>query len=324
MENFYFITHDITNPQFNLAMEEYLLKQKSGYYVCLWRNSPAVIIGVNQNAYKEVNLSYTEENGIEVVRRITGGGAVYHDLNNICYTVIAPYNENENRFQKFTAPVIEYLKSLGLNAQLSGRNDILLDGKKISGSAETVFNDRVMHHGTLLFKTDVNVLSNALNPSKLKIESKGISSVRSRVTNISECLKKDITVVDFMDNLEKFFLKTCSKTTLNNSDVIEIEKLIEQKYSTYEWNMGRSPNGRTLFEHKFDFGILSISFDIENAIMKNVKIEGDFFSLKDIKGLEEKLENCKFIYSEVKEKLAHVDKFIVGAKSEEILSKMFL
>lgn len=324
MEKFYFITHDITTPAFNLAMEEYLLKQKDGYYVCLWRNSPAVIIGVNQNAFKEVNLAYTSENGVDVIRRITGGGAVYHDLNNLCYTVIAPYDQSENNFKKFTAPVIEYLASLGITATLSGRNDITVMDKKISGSAQTVYNDRVMHHGTLLFKTDVNALTNSLNPSKLKIESKGISSVRSRVLNLSECLDKNITVVNFMNNLKKFFLKTCEKIDLSEQDILAIEKLVKEKYSTYEWNMGRSPKGKILFEEKFNFGILSISFDLDNAIMKNVKIEGDFFSLKDVKELEEQLENCKFTYQSLEEKLKKVDEFILGADCEQILSKFFL
>ena len=324
MEKFYFITHDITTPAFNLAMEEYLLKQKDGYYVCLWRNSPAVIIGVNQNAFKEVNLAYTSENGVDVIRRITGGGAVYHDLNNLCYTVIAPYDQSENNFKKFTAPVIEYLASLGITATLSGRNDITVMDKKISGSAQTVYKDRVMHHGTLLFKTDVDALTNSLNPSKLKIESKGISSVRSRVLNLSECLDKNITVVDFMNNLEKFFLKTCEKIDLSEQDKLAINRLVKEKYSTYEWNMGRSPKGKILFEEKFDFGILSISFDLDNALMKNVKIEGDFFSLNDVKGLEEQLENCKFTYQALEEKLKNLDEFIVGAKCEQILSKIFL
>jgi len=324
MEKFYFITHDITEPAFNLAMEEYLLKQKDGYYVCLWRNSPAVIIGVNQNAYKEVNLAYTDANNVKVVRRITGGGAVYHDLNNICYTVIAPYDENENNFQKFTAPVIEYLQTIGVTATLSGRNDLTVDGKKISGSAQTVYNKRVMHHGTLLFKTDVNALTNSLNPSKLKVESKGISSVRSRVLNLSDCLEKDMTVVEFMNNLERFFLKTCEKMKLNEEDFSAIKKLMQEKYSTYEWNMGRSPKGKISFEHKFDFGILSITFDIENALMCNVRIEGDFFSLKDVKELERKLEGSKFTLDQVKDRLHDLEKYIVGADLDEILSKMFL
>ena len=143
-----FITHDNHNPYFNLASEEYLLKVKGGYYFYLWINSPSVIVGINQNTLQEVNLGFTERNGIKVVRRLTGGGAVYHDLNNICYTVIAPYDENVDNYKKFTAPVIEYLNSLGVKAEFSGRNDITVDGKKISGNAQTVHNGTIMHHGT--------------------------------------------------------------------------------------------------------------------------------------------------------------------------------
>ncbi|MCQ2387046.1 MAG: lipoate--protein ligase family protein [Clostridia bacterium] len=169
---FKFISHDIHNAYFNLASEEYLLKIKGGYYFYLWVNEPAVIVGINQNTLAEVNLQYVDKNDIKVVRRLTGGGAVYHDLENICYTVIAPYNQNEDNYKKFTAPVIEYLNSLGVKAEFSGRNDITVDGKKISGNAQTIVGDKIMHHGTLLFKTNMEVLEGALKPNKLKVESK--------------------------------------------------------------------------------------------------------------------------------------------------------
>ena len=169
MKNFYFLTHGNNNPYFNLASEEYLLKHKKDYFIYLWINSPAVIVGVNQNALEEVNLEYVESEGVKVVRRLTGGGAVYHDLNNVCYTVIAPKESGEISFKSFSMPVIEYLKTVGINAEFSGRNDITIDGKKISGTAQTVWQDRVMHHGTLLFDTDVNALTSSLKPNKFKI-----------------------------------------------------------------------------------------------------------------------------------------------------------
>ena len=149
MEKFYFITHDNRDAYFNLASEEYLLKQKGGYYFYLWINDPAVIVGINQNAFEEVNLSYVQENGIKVVRRLTGGGTVYHDGGNLCYTVIAPYDKDVDNYRKFTAPVIKYLNELGVPAEFSGRNDITVDGKKISGNAQTVHGDKVKALGSV-------------------------------------------------------------------------------------------------------------------------------------------------------------------------------
>ena len=158
MEKFYFINGVSQEPSFNIASEEYLLKEKEDFYIYVWRNSPSVIVGVNQNALSEINVNYLNNNDIKLVRRITGGGAVYHDLNNICYTVIAPYVKGEETFKHFSLPVISFLKTLGIEAEFSGRNDILVDGKKISGTAETVYKNRIMHHGTLLFDTDFSVI----------------------------------------------------------------------------------------------------------------------------------------------------------------------
>lgn len=322
-KKFKFITHSNHDPYFNLASEEYLLKQKDGFYFYLWINAPSVIVGVNQNAFKEVNLDYTETNHIKVVRRLTGGGAVYHDLNNVNYTIIAPYHESENLYREFSKPIIEYLSSLGVKAEFSGRNDILVDGKKISGNAQTVYNDRVMHHGTLLFDTDTSVLSSALNPNKLKIESKGIKSVRSRVTNIKDCLKKQIMVSEFLNGLSKIFLLNSERYDFNEQDINAINKLSKEKYSTYEWNIGRSPKGEISFENKFDFGILTITFDAKDGVIENAKISGDFFSKKDVNELAEKLNGVRFEKNSVLKALESVSDYIVGASAEIIVSKMF-
>ena len=293
MENFKFITHDNRDAYFNLASEEFLLKQTDGYYIYLWINQPAVIVGINQNAIEEVNLSYTEKNGVKVVRRLTGGGAVYHDEGNLCYTVIAPYNDTENAYKKFTAPVIDFLNSLGVEAEFSGRNDITVSGKKISGNAQTIYNGRIMHHGTLLFSTDMSVLSKSLNPSKIKMESKGIKSVRARVANIKECLKTDMTILDFKNGLKEYFLKNATEYVFSDADISAINKLVNEKYSTYEWNIGRSPKGKNEFTHKFPFGIFSFTFDTENGRIANAEIHGDFFSKKPIEGFSVRLNGVK-------------------------------
>lgn len=322
MDKFLFLTHDFNDPYFNLASEEYLLKHRKEYFIYLWINSPAVIVGVNQNALSEVNLDYTLSHGIKVVRRQTGGGAVYHDTNNLCYTVIAPYDENIDAYREFTAPVIGYLNSLGVKAEFSGRNDITVDGKKISGNAQTVWGGRIMHHGTLLFDTDMSALAFALKPNKLKMESKGIKSVRARVTNIREYLP-DTTVAEFKKGLSEYFKKTCEEYLLTESDIAAINELVEDKYSRYEWNIGRSPKGKNLFEYKFPFGILSFSFDTEDGKIQNADIYGDFFSTGDINEFASTLNGVKFTKKEVAAAFNGISNYIKGANAQEIVDKLF-
>ena len=322
MDKFLFLTHDFTDPYFNLASEEYLLKHRKEYFIYLWINAPAVIVGVNQNTVQEVNLDYTTSHGIKVVRRQTGGGAVYHDLNNLCYTVIAPYDENVDAYRKFTAPVIGYLNSLGVKAEFSGRNDIVVGGKKISGNAQTVSGGRIMHHGTLLFDTDMTALTYALKPNKLKTESKGIKSVRARVTNIKQYLP-DMTVEEFKNGLKEYFKKTCEEYVLTENDIAEIDKLVRDKYSLYEWNIGRSPKGKNLFEYKFPFGVLSFSFDTVEGKIQNADISGDFFSVGDIKEFASTLDGVKFTKNDVAAAFQPISGYIKGANADEIIDKLF-
>ena len=322
MDKFLFLTHDFTDPYFNLASEEYLLKERTENFIYLWINAPAVIVGVNQNTLQEVNLDYTASHGIKVVRRQTGGGAVYHDLNNVCYTVIAPYRENEDNYRRFTAPVIEYLNSLGVKAEFSGRNDIVIDGKKISGNAQTVVNGRIMHHGTLLFDTDMTALTFALKPNKLKTESKGIKSVRARVANIKEYLP-NISVAEFKDGLSAYFKKSCEEYALTEKDIKAINKLVKEKYSLYEWNIGRSPKGKNKFEEKFPFGIFTFTFDTEDGKIQNSEITGDFFSFKDVKEFAASLNGINFIKSDLSAAFKNVGDYIKGATACEIVDALF-
>ena len=323
MEKFLFITHDNLDAYFNLASEEYLLKQKEGYYVYLWQNENSVIIGINQNVYNEVNLDYAEKNNVKIVRRLTGGGAVYHDKFNLNYTIIAPYNENENAYVKFSAPVIEYLNSLGVEAKFSGRNDIIIGDKKISGNAQTVYKNRILHHGTLLFSSNMNALSGALKENKLKIENKGIKSIRARVTNVSEHLDREMTIAEFKNGLAEFFKKNSKSYQFTSKDIAEIERLKREKYSTFEWNIGASPKGKINFIEKFDFGIFNLVFDVEKGKMQNVNLFGDFFCKKDVKGFIEKLEGVEFSKNSLLNAFSNVGEFIVNADCEQIVDRIF-
>ncbi len=323
MTDFFFITHDIHDPYFNLASEEYLLKIKGGNYIYLWVNSPAVIVGVNQNTLQEVNLGFTETHGIKTVRRQTGGGAVYHDEGNICYTVIAPFDKNTDNYAKFTSPVIEYLHSLGVNAEFTGRNDITVGGRKISGNAQTVYGGKIMHHGTLLFDTDMSVLSSALRPNPVKMQSKGIKSVRARVANISEFTDPLMTVTEFKKGLSEHFKKFCKDYNFDDRDFAEINKLVAQKYSTYEWNVGYSPKSQNSFEFRFSFGTLRADFDLEQGMMKNVKITGDFFSERPVEELQARLENVRFQHADFKKAISCLSDYIVKGDGNEVADKVF-
>ena len=323
MEKYYFINGISTDAPFNIASEEYLLKETNGYYIYVWQNAPAVIVGVNQNTLEEVELGYAEKQGIKVVRRLTGGGAVYHDLNNICYTVIAPYNKGEETFKRFSTPVIEYLKTLGVEATFSGRNDILVDGKKISGTAETVYKNRIMHHGTLLFESDYNTIEKVLSPSKVKIESKGIKSVKSRVTGVKEHLKSPLSISEFKSGLCEFLKKELEEYLFTGADLERINNLATNKYSTFAWNIGYSPKGKNKIEERFSFGTMTFNFDLIDGKIENPLFLGDFFLLKPLDNLYQKLNGVEWKKDSVSIAISDIDDYIKGAKKEEIIVKFF-
>lgn len=321
MKNTLFIFGTSHDAQFNLASEEYLLKHTDKNVIYIWQNAPAVIVGVNQNALSEINFDYVNKNGVKVVRRQTGGGAVYHDLGNVCFTIIAPYDNEINHYKEFCAPVIEYLSTLGVKAEFSGRNDLLVDGLKISGTAQTVYKNRILFHGTLLFDSQMSALEGALKPNKLKTQSKGIKSVRARVTNIKNFVKEPMEINDFVLGLKKHFESKYTTYDFTKTDLEEINALVDSKYSTYEWNIGHSPKAQNVIDMAFSFGIMSICFDLENGIIKNAKIYGDFFAKSDVErfslslcGKELKFEQIESAFTGIEEVIDGADKTLIAQK----------
>ena len=321
-----------TDPRYNLALEEYVLKNlpNDNDYLFLWQNEPAIIIGRNQNTTEEINTNYVEEHNIHVVRRISGGGAVYHDFGNLNYTFVTTNSrDNLNNFRKFTEPVIKALNSLGVDAQFAGRNDILIDGKKFSGNAQTYYKDRMYHHGTILFDADLDMVAKVLQVKLEKIESKGIKSNRSRVTNILPFLKKKMTTKEFQDYLLKFILETDdieSKTYhLTEEDYQKIDKLMKEKYSTWEWNYGENPDFAIQKEKRFAGGKVSFNIDVSENLIKNVKIFGDFFGRTEISKLENVLVGVKFQRKDVLELLGNIDieEYFYNITKEDIISLLF-
>ena len=304
------INNTNTNAYFNLAMEEYFLKNTNEDIFLLWQNENSIIVGKNQNTLSEINYDYVKENNIKVVRRLSGGGAVFHDLGNINFTFISCNDNSFSDFKKFTMPIVEALKELNVHAEFSGRNDLLIDGQKFSGNAQYNYKNKVMHHGTLLFSSEINDLSNALKVKPSKFQGKSVKSVKSRVTNISSHLDKKMTVLEFKDYLMDFINKRDENShfyELNDKDVESINKLVEEKYSTWEWNFGYSPKYYLYNEVKYPGGNLEFSLDVHDGLIKDIKFFGDFFGKEDISFIENKLRNVKHNEYSIKSALEDVD-----------------
>ncbi len=280
------IQNNKTNPYFNLAAEEYILRNFKENCFMLWRNKPSIIVGKHQNTLAEINFEYVKEHNIDVVRRLSGGGAVFHDLGNLNFTFIQNVEGDDNLvdFKKYTKPIIEVLHQLGINARFEGRNDIMVDGKKISGNAEHIFKKRVLHHGTLLFSSVMNNLSQALKVNPLKYHDKGVKSVRSRVTNISNYLSEKMTVMEFRDKILSYILDYDDKAKIykyNKNDIEQIKQLVKDKYSTWEWNYGYSPKYNFEKSVMTKSGKFEIQMNIEKGFIKDINILGDFITEYD-------------------------------------------
>jgi len=320
-----------TDPHFNLAMEEYLLTNcKSGEtYFLLWQNEPSIIIGKHQNTIEEINTRYVEENNIHVVRRMSGGGAVYHDLGNLNYSFIVSNGQKDLfDFKKFTLPIVELLQSYGVNAQVSGRNDMTIDDRKFSGNAQFIRNNNLLHHGTLLFDSDLERLQSALNVSQDKIVSKGIKSVRSRVTNIREHLQDKIDVYEFWSQLAGHIADRNEQwevSSLSDSELAGIHKLADEKYRTWEWKFGSSPSFNYKNSKRFDGGKLEVLLDIHDGCIKGCKFYGDFFSRESFAEMEAGLIGTRYAKDEICRVLDQFQdsELIMGISAEQILDTMF-
>ncbi len=319
-----------TDPYFNLATEEYVLKNFDEDSFMLWRNAPSIIVGKHQNTLAEINVEYVKRHNIPVVRRLSGGGAVFHDLGNLNFTFIQ-HGKDENLidFRKYTTPIIEVLQKIGIEARFEGRNDLTIGGQKFSGNAEHIWKNKVLHHGTLLFSAQITDLSEALNVDPMKFQDKAVKSVRSRVTNISEHLTEPIEVMQFailiQDHIKEIY-PDAKTIELSGEDHSNIYELIRTKYNTWEWNFGYSPNynfRKVIRTAKS--GTIEFDIDVSNGNMLLVKIFGDYFGRIDTEDLETILCGVPHEEQAIRKALAtyEIGDYITNITLEEFLSGLF-
>jgi len=315
-----------TDPAFNLAVEEYVFEQlpRDRMYVMLWQNDNAIIIGKNQNTMAEINASYVKEQGIRVVRRLSGGGAVYHDMGNLNFTIIADAQGETLDFGRFCALVVKALGRVGVHAEINGRNDMTIDGKKFSGNAQYLRQGRVMHHGTILFDSNASVLSNALQVDEAKIQAKGVKSVRSRVTNVRDHLPVDMTLPQFRQILLDTILEEQpgEEYVLAAADLEAVEKRKRERYDTWEWNYGHSPECTLHKKGRVEgCGTVEAFITLREGKISQIVFKGDFFGVNDPEQLAEYIIGCRPDRASLEQKLENLDvsRFFMGMTAAQLV-----
>ncbi|MBO9598779.1 MAG: lipoate--protein ligase [Cohnella sp.] len=305
---------NIHDPALNLALEEYILRKLPAEddYLLFYINEPSIIIGKNQNTAEEVNASYVADNGIHVVRRLSGGGAVYHDLGNLNFSFITRDDgKSFHNFRKFTEPVVDALRKLGVEAELSGRNDLQVGERKISGNAQFATKGRMFSHGTLLFDSEVDAIVSALNVDPSKFASKATKSVRSRVANISEFLAEPMTMAQFRQSLlESIFADEpeIPEYTLSEEQWAEVRALADERYRSWDWNYGRSPAFNVRQKKRVEgAGTYDVRLNVEGGIVKEAAIYGDFFGTGEASDVTAKLVGVRYDSAAISEALADMD-----------------
>ncbi|MFQ6584432.1 lipoate--protein ligase [Priestia megaterium] len=301
------------DPRINLAIEEYALKHLdiNETYLLFYINEPSIIIGKNQNTIEEINTKYVEDQKIHVVRRLSGGGAVYHDKGNLNFSFITKDDGNSfHNFKKFTEPVVEALKKLGVNAELSGRNDLMAEGRKISGNAQFSTKGRMFSHGTLLFDSEIENVVSALKVKKDKIESKGIKSIRNRVANISEFLEQKVTVEEFREMLLRYIFdgeENITEYKLTEKDWETIHQISKERYQSWDWNYGKSPKFNLQHSHRFPVGQIDVRLEVNKGKIDACTIYGDFFGVGDVQEVQGKLTGVRYEKASIEQALEDID-----------------
>lgn len=306
-----YLRNTSTDVYYNMAFDEYALEQlpldEPLFY--LWQNRPAVIIGLNQNAHAEVDTEYLHRHDIALARRITGGGAVYHDLGNLNYTIVGRSSDIERDYPEYTGHMLRALQALGIRAELSGRNDILVEGRKVSGYAKRVYKDRLMVHGTLMYDVDIERLTHALTPPTDKLQAKGIASVRSRVANLRDYLPHIASVEALSQALERHLSREYQdeEFLLTDDQHSVIMAAAQSKFATPDWIYGRSPNTTATYARRLPCGHVEVHLQIKKGHIEQCRIGGDFLGNSPINVIEECLRGCLYEREALLQRLATID-----------------
>ena len=321
---------DITDARLNLALEEYILRTRmpDDDLLLFYVNAPAIIIGRNQNTIEEINSDLVDARGIRVVRRVSGGGAVYHDLGNLNFSFMTrDVNARFNRYDLFNKPVVEVLRELGVPAEIGGRNDILADGRKISGNAQFATAGRMFSHGTLLLDSNLDDVTAALKPKAGKIESKGVKSIRSRVANISEFLREPISVSELRDRILERIFSTRDRAripslALNAADWSAAHDLVERRYGSWKWNYGENPASNVQRMRRFPAGEIDVRLDVHGGQITNARFFGDFMGRSEVGELEAQLQGVTYDRDALARALADIDvrQYFGDVSRDEVLA----
>lgn len=325
-----YIRNTSTDVYYNMAFDEYALEQlpldEPLFY--LWQNRPAVIIGINQNIHAEVDINYARQHDIAVARRITGGGAVYHDLGNLNYTIVGRSTDIERDYPEYTRHMLQALQALGLQAELSGRNDILVDGHKVSGYAKRVYKDRLMVHGTLMYNVDIERLTHALTPPTHKLETKGIASVKSRVANLCDYLPHITDICELSKELERYLSRGYQdlEYQLTDTQCCHISTTAQSKFASSDWIYGRSPGSSTVtYARRMPCGHVAIQLGIKRGRIDTCLISGDFIGNKPVVEVENLLTGCLYEHTALRRALSSItlQEYLDGTDTDTFINLLF-
>ncbi len=319
------------DPTWNLAFEEYCLTELTQFpeIMLLWQNENAIIVGRYQNAENEVNVDVAKRIGAKVVRRSTGGGTVYHDMGNLNYSFILPATDPKKvDISVVSKPMVQALNTLGVPAEVQGRNDLVIAGKKFSGTAQRFYRGRLLHHGTLLFDSNLDVLQDVLNVDASKIASKGVASVKSRVTNIKDHMPQNgYDLNAFWQALLEAFAENggFERHQLSEHDLEQIKLLRETKYRTWDWSTGSAPAFEYSNSKRFPGGKLAIRLNIRTGVIQECSISGDFLGLVALDELIAALNGTKYNPDDVRDVLQSVNlsMYLGGITEDDVIECMF-
>lgn len=314
-----YLINNSTDPYFNLAFDEYCLENipSEEPYFFLWRNRPAVIIGLNQNAYSEVNLDYLNSHGITLARRVTGGGAVYHDLQNMNYTIIGRNPSPQ--------PMVDALRSLGVPAEQTGRNDIFVEGRKVSGYARRVSHNQEIIHGTLMYDVDLDTLTHVLDTQGSKMQAKGISSVKSRVANLKEYLPQFKSLDELQAALQEILSAGDGQMPLSAEQVAEVRRQADEKFSTWDFIYGHSHEADFRCKAKLSCGTVEANIRVDRGLITRLDFSGDFLFDTPAQELAAKMTGLRYAQAEVKAFLATqpVSTYFRAATPDDLAALLF-